>query len=121
MVWRKDLFISEDWLSLWIGLFVFILSLGLFLNLDVLGWGIKTNVWTDISQSFSAISDNYESLPGILSLLLTYLFLTAIVGIGIKALGVKFKEFLLPFTLVFLYQLCMLAYRALCIHCCNFR
>ncbi len=101
MVSEKRSFISEDWLSLWIGLFVFILSLGLFLNLDILGWGIQTNVWTDISQSFSAISSNYESLPGIVSLLLTYLFLAVIVGFGLKTLGVKFKDFFLPFTLVF--------------------
>ena len=101
MVPEKRSFISEDWLSLWIGLFVVILSLGLFLNLDILGWGIKTNVWTDISQSFSAISENYESLPGIASLLLTYIFFTAIVGFGLQGLGVKFKEFFFPFTIIF--------------------
>jgi uncharacterized membrane protein YadS len=101
MVLEKRSFISEDWLSLWTGLFVFLLSLGLFFGLDILGWGIKAKVWTDITQSMSAISNNYEAMPGIISLLLTYLFLLAIVGIGVRAMGVKFKDFYLPFTLVF--------------------
>ena len=97
----KRSFISEDWLSLWIGLFVFVLSLGLFLGLDVLGWGLKTNVWTDISQSISTVSASYESLPGIISLLLTYLFMLLIVGIGLRVMEVKFKDFLIPFTIIF--------------------
>lgn len=33
---EKRLFIREDWLSLWIGLFVFILSLEYFLSLNIL-------------------------------------------------------------------------------------
>ena len=98
---EKRSFISEDWLSLWIGLFVFILSLGLFLGLDVLGWGLKTNVWTNISNSISTISADYSDLPGVVSLLFTYIFLLLIVGIGLRALGVKFKDFIIPFTIIF--------------------
>ncbi len=97
----KRSLISEDWLSLWIGLFVFVLSLGLFADIDILGWGIKTNVWTDISKSTATVSKTYESLPGIVSLLFTYIFLLLTVGIGVKALGVGFKEFFLPFTIIF--------------------
>ena len=41
--------ISEDWLSLWLGLFIFLLGLGPFVGLDLLGWEIKTNVWTGTS------------------------------------------------------------------------
>jgi len=74
-------FISEDWLSLWIGLFVFVISLGIFINVDVLGWGIKTNVWTNIFNSTSTVSKIFDSLPGIVSLLFTYIFLLIIVGI----------------------------------------
>jgi hypothetical protein len=29
--------ISEDWLSLWLGLFIFVLSLGVFVGVDLLG------------------------------------------------------------------------------------
>ncbi|MBT8379048.1 MAG: YeiH family protein [Ignavibacteria bacterium] len=110
MVSEKRSFISEDWLSLWIGLFVFILSLGLFFEADILGWGIKAKVWTDITESFSAISKNYESMPGIASLLLTFIFMLAILGIGVKAMGEKFKNFIIPFSLVFFISyLCWVA------------
>ena len=98
---EKKSVVSEDWLSLWIGLFVFILSLGLFIGFDVLGWGIKTSVWTDITNSLSSVSTNYSGLPGIVSLLLTYLFMLIIVGIGLKAMGVNFSELILPFTIIF--------------------
>ena len=101
MTAEKKSFLSEDWLSLWLGLFVFILSLGIFAGIDLLGWGIKTNVWTDISNSTSAITKNYSSLPGIVALLLTYVFMLIIVGAGLKALGVGFKKFIIPFTIVF--------------------
>ena len=36
--------ISEDWLAVWIGLFIFVISLGAFIGMDVLGWGVTTNV-----------------------------------------------------------------------------
>ena len=54
--------INEDWLSLWIGLFVFVLSLGLFADADILGWGIKTNIWNEFSLSITTVSKFYESL-----------------------------------------------------------
>ena len=98
---EKKSVVSEDWLSLWIGLFVFILSLGLFIGFDILGWGIKTSVWTDITNSLSSVSTNFSGLPGIVSLLLTYLFMLIIVGIGLKAMGVNFSELILPFTIIF--------------------
>ena len=97
---KRPLF-SEDWLSLWIGLFVFVLSLGLFVGFDVLGWGIKTNVWINISDSISTVSGNFADLPALLSLLLTYLFMLIIVGVGLKAMNVNFSELILPFTIVF--------------------
>ncbi len=43
--------ISEDWLSLWMGLFIFVLGLGVFVGIDLLGWGIKTSVWTTATKS----------------------------------------------------------------------
>ncbi len=48
--------ISEDWLSLWLGLFIFVLGLGPFVGLDLLGWGIKTSVWLDITKALSPVS-----------------------------------------------------------------
>ena len=56
--------ISEDWLSLWLGLIIFFISIGIFGSVDILGWSIKTNVWLDISKALSPISDNYADVKG---------------------------------------------------------
>ncbi|MDH4230850.1 MAG: YeiH family protein [Nitrospirota bacterium] len=56
--------ISEDWLSLWLGAFIFILSLLAFAGGDILGWGIATKEWTDISKAMSPVSKTYVSVTG---------------------------------------------------------
>ncbi|MFH1077382.1 MAG: putative sulfate exporter family transporter [Pseudomonadota bacterium] len=56
--------ISEDWLALWVGLFLFFLSLGGFAGIDTLGWGITTKVWTDPSRALSPVSKNYAAIKG---------------------------------------------------------
>ena len=93
--------ISEDWLSLWMGLFVFILGLGLFIGWDILGWGIKTNVWIDITKSMTPISGALKGMPGLTSLFLTYIFMLVITQIGAIAMGANVGRFMVAFTLVF--------------------
>jgi uncharacterized membrane protein YadS len=93
--------ISEDWLSLWMGLFVFLLGLGLFVGWDILGWGIKTNVWIDITKSMTPISGALKGMPGLTSLFLTYIFMLAITQIGAIAMGSNMGRFMVAFTLVF--------------------
>jgi uncharacterized membrane protein YadS len=93
--------ISEDWLSLWMGLFIFLLGLGLFVGLDVLGWGIKTNVWLDVTKALGPVSGAIKGLPGITSLFLTYIFMLAITQVGAIALGADIGRFFRAFTLVF--------------------
>ncbi len=70
---EKRSFISEDWLSLWIGLFVFVFSLELFIGIDIQGWGVKSKTLVEISQSGITISKNYESLCFI-SLLILFMY-----------------------------------------------
>ena len=93
--------ISEDWLSLWMGLSIFVLGLGVFIGIDLLGWGIKTNVWLDITKALSPVSGTFKGMPGLLSLLLTYVFMMVIMGIGAIAMGVNVVRFMLGFTVVF--------------------
>ncbi|MCL4503078.1 MAG: YeiH family protein [Deltaproteobacteria bacterium] len=93
--------ISEDWLSLWMGLFIFVLGLGVFVGVDLLGWGIKTSVWTDITKALSPVSGALKGMPGLTSLLLTYVFMLVITEIGAIAMGVNVGRFMLGFTLVF--------------------
>ncbi|HET9764564.1 MAG TPA: putative sulfate exporter family transporter, partial [Casimicrobiaceae bacterium] len=57
--------LSEDWLSLWIGLVVFVLSLGVLAGADILGWVVTTSVWTDLSKALAPVSKAYSGLGGV--------------------------------------------------------
>jgi len=56
--------ISEDWLALWLGLFIFVLSLGVFSSTDILGWGINTKVWTDSSKAMAPVAKTFQGVKG---------------------------------------------------------
>lgn len=56
--------ISEDWLSLILGLVVFLLSLGIFAGTDIFGWATNTKTWTTFSKSMSPIAKKYQPLKG---------------------------------------------------------
>lgn len=93
--------ISEDWLSVWIGLFVFVLSLGVLAKIDILGWAITTSVWADFSKTLAPVSKAYAGLGGIGSLIVTYVFMLVVMTIGAAALRADVKKFALGFTAVF--------------------
>ncbi|WP_420264125.1 putative sulfate exporter family transporter [Candidatus Magnetominusculus dajiuhuensis] len=61
---EKTAGISEDWLSLFLGVFIFMVSLGLFMGHDLMGWGISTSIWTDPTKAMSAISKKYKPVKG---------------------------------------------------------
>src|SRR5574340_267852 len=56
--------LSEDWLALWLGLFIFVLSLGVFGGADILGWGVSTKEWTDSSKAMQAVSKTFQGVKG---------------------------------------------------------
>ena len=93
--------IGEDWLSVWIGLFIFVLSLGVLAGLDLLGWGITTNVWTSLDKALAPVSKAYAALPGVGSLVLTYAFLLVVMSCGALALRIPIARFAGGFTFVF--------------------
>lgn len=93
--------ISEDWLSVCIGLFIFVLSLGVFAGVDLLGFGITTGIWTDLSKALKPVAKSFADLGGIGSLVATYVFLLAIMSIGAAALKAKIGKFMVSFTAVF--------------------
>ncbi len=92
---------SEDWLSVWIGLSIFVLSLGVFVGADLLGWGITTTVWTDLGKALAPVSKAYAGLGGIGALVATYLFLLVVMTIGAAALKADIGKFVTGFTFVF--------------------
>jgi uncharacterized membrane protein YadS len=102
--------ISEDWLAVCIGLFIFALSLLRFTGMDIFGWAVNAKVWTQFSQILAPISKGYAGLPGLLALVLTYVFMLAMMCVSAQFLGRPIKSFATGFTLVFfLSYLCWMA------------
>jgi len=93
--------ISEDWLSLWIGLLVFVLSLGVLAGADILGWVVTTSVWVDMTKALGPVSKAYARLGGIGSLIATYLALLVVMSVGAAALKIDVKRFAAAFSAVF--------------------
>jgi uncharacterized membrane protein YadS len=93
--------ISEDWLSVWIGLLVFVLALGVVAGVDILGWVVTTSVWNDLGKSLAPASKAYAGMGGVASLIVTYLVLLVAMTIGAVALKADAKRFALGFTAVF--------------------
>ena len=93
--------LSEDWLAVWGGLLIFALSLGVLAGVDLLGWGVKTQVWMQLANALAPVSKSYDALHGVLSLLATYFFLLLATTLGARALRLPIGEFVRGFTAIF--------------------
>ncbi len=93
--------ISEDWLSLIIGLSIFVLALAGIANFDLLGWVVTTSVWSDASKALGTVSKSYASLGGFGALVATYVALLVVLSAAAVALKSDIKKFALAFTAVF--------------------
>jgi uncharacterized membrane protein YadS len=93
--------ISEDWLSLIIGLLIFALALGAVANVDLLGWLVSTATWTDLTTALKPVSAAYAPLGGLGALLATYVALLVVLSIVAVALKTNLTRFALAFTAVF--------------------
>lgn len=98
----SSLFKTEDWWAVWLGLFIFLLGLLQLAGVDLVGWVVKTKVWLSLSEALAPASKSLEgTLSGFSSLLLTYVFLTVILSIGVAAMGGKVGRFIGGFTIIF--------------------
>jgi uncharacterized membrane protein YadS len=93
--------LTEDWLSVAIGVLVFALALFSLSGTDLLGWAVTTSVYTNLASALGPVAKNYAWLGGAGSLLATYAALLAVLGIGVAALGADVRKFALAFTVVF--------------------
>ena len=94
--------LNEDKIALLTGCFIFLLAALNLAHLDVLGWVVSTNMWTSMDKAFSATTGAYkETISGVVSLLCTYVALTALLSLGIKLLGGNVARFVKSFTVVF--------------------
>src|SRR5205085_898452 len=102
--------LSEDWLSVWIGLLLFVLSLAVMGGADLLGWVVTTQVWTDASKALGTVSKRYAGLGGVGALIVTYLALLIVLTAGAAALRANVARFAAAFTAVFwIAYLCWIA------------
>lgn len=98
----RSLLKSEDWMSLWIGLLIFALSLGLLMGVDILGWAVKTNVWASVGGALQPVSENYSGLGGGPSLVLTFLFFLVLMTVAARGLEAHIPRFMMGFTVIFI-------------------
>src|SRR5579872_4404066 len=89
--------LNEDWLAVCFGLFLFALSFASFFGVDALGWAVTTAVWTSPWKALGTASKSYP-ISGLVSLLLTYLFLLAITTAGARLLRLDLARFVKGFT-----------------------
>jgi uncharacterized membrane protein YadS len=91
---------KEDWWALWLGLLIFILGFGPFLQTSVLGWTFKGNVWLNPAKAVITANPTYQWL-GWWSVLLTFVFLSAILSLGVWTMKYNLKRFLAGFAVIF--------------------
>ena len=99
---RPSFLKSEDWWAVILGAFIFLLSLGASAGFDLLGWVVCPNTWVDPTAALNAVSKSYSTLCGYQSLILTYLFLLAVTGLGAWAMGANVAKYAGGFTAIFL-------------------
>ena len=56
--------LSEDWLSVWLGLLIFLLALSAAAGTDLLGWAVSTSVWTNVSTALGPVTKSWAGSPG---------------------------------------------------------
>src|SRR4029078_1470553 len=93
--------ISEDWLSLIIGVLIFVPPVPGTANVNLLGWVVTTSVWNDIGKALGTVSKSYAWLGGFGELVATYVALLALLSAAAVALKSDLKKFALAFTAVF--------------------
>ena len=93
--------LTEDWLAVCLGIFLFALSLAALFGPDPAGWAVTTSVWTSLSKALTPVSKAYAVLPGTVSLVATYVFLLAVLSLGARALRWSVARFAAGFTAVF--------------------
>jgi uncharacterized membrane protein YadS len=98
---ESRLVFTEDWLSVVIGLAVFLLALVGIAGPDLLGWVVTTSVWTDPGKALAPASKVYAELGGAGALIVTYLALLAVLSAAAATLKANVVRFAVSFTVVF--------------------
>jgi hypothetical protein len=93
--------LTEDWLTVVIGVLVFALALFSVSGTDLLGWAVTTSVYADVTKALAPVAKAYPSVGGLGGLVATYASLLVALSAGIAALGGHVRKFAVAFTVVF--------------------
>lgn len=88
---------SEDWAAVWLGLFIFVLSLGALVGADLLGWSAKPAVWISLDAAIGPVSSS-SSMSPLVSLAATIVFVLIVMAIGARMLGADVRRFVAAFA-----------------------
>lgn len=92
--------ISEDWLAVWIGLLVFALATATMFGVDLLGWSVTSKVWLEPAKALAPVAKG-STVPPLLSLAATYVFMLLLACAGARCLGARQARFAAAFTVLF--------------------
>src|ERR1700736_4365998 len=84
--------ITEDWLSVIIGLLIFVLALAGLANFDLIGWVVTTSVWSNLGQALGPASKAYALVGGVGALIATYAALLVALSAAAAALRADVRK-----------------------------
>ena len=94
--------LTEDWLAVVIGLFVFAVALVGLGGQDLLGWVVTTAVWTEPAKALKPVGAAFTGLGGLGALAATFVGLLVVLTAGAMALGLEARRFAPRFAALFL-------------------
>ncbi|HLH12165.1 MAG TPA: putative sulfate exporter family transporter [Methylovirgula sp.] len=93
--------LTEDWLSVVVGLLFFVLALVSLGTVDLLGWAATTKIWTDPTHALAPFSKSFSGLNGLAALVATFLLLLGVLSATVAALRQDIGRFAIAFTATF--------------------
>ena len=90
---NESIRVNEDWLAVWTGLLVFVLSLALITGTDLLGWVVTTSVWTDATKALAPASKSDAGVGGSGALIATCVALVTVMTLNAATLGADVRRF----------------------------
>ncbi len=97
----RSWFASEDWFAVWLGFAVVFFALPTAMGVDLLGWVSAPKVWLNPIEAVRPVSAKYAFLPGIASLVCTYLLVLGLVVACAAVRKIELRSFIPSFTAIF--------------------
>jgi uncharacterized membrane protein YadS len=100
--WYDGMSTNEDWWAVWLGIFMFAVSLTSIWGFDLVGWQLRPTTWTEVGKWANPATKAYAGLGWFGSLVVTYVVWTALTCTGAYFMGLNVKKFFVGWTILFL-------------------